>query len=345
MLELFYYTSSRSDSFIFIKGSIETTGPYEIKMKTASLLDMTQLIRKLSYINKQTYPKRGSRSIVVTTVAECGNTGKAIVLNDLSVKVKLTHQVQEYNVQLEGLKQVFASTMELENGVEPFKDFSILKVSINKVDDTPSVNSDESEEPDEEESDAVKLSKCLIKIAPERNLMDKSVNSEKVMFLQNLLDDFGFKFEETVSSVVISGLQSVENYQTFIRRLTYIITNINEVNKENLELIKNKKFFISCFRSEPNIETNTVLIQLNLTRSIDIVVSSESDTLPVFSTQSEDGFVANKQAQRLVVPERDNDILRTKIEDFTSQNKKTATSNNRLYNRKFVFIKFNYKLY
>ena len=308
------------------------TGPYEIKAKTSSLLDMTQLIRKISYVNKQTFVKEGARSIVVTTVVECSNTGKAIVLKDLNVRVRLAHQIQEYNVQLEGIKQLFASAMELENGVEPFKDFSILKVPINKIDDTPLVNSDsgdsestEQASNEKDQSDSVKLSKCLIKITPERNLLEKSSNSEKIMFLQNLLDEYGFKFEETLNTVTISGLQSVENYQTFIRRLTYMITNINEVNKDSLSLIKNKKFYISCYRSEPNIESNTVLIQLNLTRNIDMIVSSENEASPA-NGQIEDGFIANKQAQKLVVSDEDSDILQRKIEDYTSRNKKMSTS-------------------
>ena len=129
---------------------------------------MTQLIRKLNYINKQTFAKSGSRSIVVTTTVECGNTGKAIVLKDMNVNVKLQRNVQEFNVQLEGIKQLFASTMDLENGLEPFKDFSILKIPINKINgDDSSINDSESSEQDSSESeneaaDSIKLAKCLV---------------------------------------------------------------------------------------------------------------------------------------------------------------------------------------
>jgi hypothetical protein len=162
--------------------------------------------------------------------------------------------------------------------------------------------------------------------------MDKSSNSEKIMFLQNLLDDFGFKFEETLNSVTVSGVQSVENYQTFIRHLTYVITNINEVNKDKLDLIENKKFYISCIRSEPNIETNTILIQLNLTHGLDTVVNvnaGENEAAAVvMNGKADDGFIAHKQAQKLVVSDDDGDILQRRIEDFTFKNgnKKTASS-------------------
>lgn len=245
---------------------------------------MVQLVRKIQYVNKLSNPKPGSRQIALTPSIQCENNGKTIPLKEASVKLVIRGEKQEYNVQLEGAKQLFATKIELENGIEPFKDISILKIPINKIDDTPnaydvnkssddssteedsssSVESAESDVLDSSSDQAIKLSKCLIRIAPERNLMAKSSNSEKVMFLQNLLDEFGFKFEETLDSVTISGMQSVENYQTFIRRLTYVITNINEVDQNNLVLIKNKQFYISCLRNEPNIETNTILVQVRL---------------------------------------------------------------------------------
>lgn len=306
-------------------GSIEKTkSPYEIKIKTSTLIDTTQLLRKLTYVNTETlFAKQGERRIVVTNLVKCSN-GKAIVLKDLNVQVKLQTPRQEYNVQLEEVKQIYASTFQLENGIEVFKDFSILSIPINKIDANVLHN-----EPviDYQEEDSIKLSKCLIKMRPERNLMDNQLtNSEKLMFLQNLLDDFGLSFDETIDSVTISGLQTVGNYQTFIRRLAYVITNVNEVSKDKLALIQNKKFFVSCFRSQPQIETNTVLIQLNLTRDIAVVSSEGSVEAMSVNGQVEDGFIALKQSQKLVVHDDDSDILQRKIGDYANSNKKVAAS-------------------
>lgn len=200
-------------------------------------------------------------------------------MKDININLNVKRQKQEYNVQLEGAKQLTATKFDLENGIEPFKDITIVQAPINKIDDTPnsydsssdddvskendSNASESSENNSNSDSKSVKLSKCIIKIVPERNLMAPTLNNEKVMFLQNLLDDFNFKFEETNDYVSISGIQSVENYETFIRHLTYVITNINDVEPANLALIKNKQFFLSCLRNEPNIETNTILIQVD----------------------------------------------------------------------------------
>jgi hypothetical protein len=283
---------------------------------------MTQLIRKLNYINKNKNPKEGSRLIKLTTQVRCSNTGRDIKLNDLFVNLNLKQQNQEYNVQLEGVKQLFATTNDLENGMEPFKDVSIVKIPINKVDNENADDDNNSESSEEKDEDAktnddgsssknIQLSKCQIKILPQRNLMDPSRNSEKVMFLQNLLDQFGFKFEETSNSVTISGIQSAESYETFIRKLTYLILNVNEVEQDKLKLIKNKQFYITCFRNEPNIETNTILVQLNLSRT------SEQEQLNLIDNQNSEsnGFIAHKQAQKLVVSDSDDDITTSRLDD------------------------------
>ena len=204
---------------------------------------MLQLIRKVSYTNKQKYAEDSiPRSIVVTTVVECSNKRKAIVLKNLTVKIIFANQ--EYYVQLEGIKQFFTSSVELENGIELFKHFKIVKISINKSFDNFSIES-------------VKLSKCLINIRPSCDVLTNST-SEQIIFSPYLLDKYSFKFEEDLNTVTISGLQSIENYQTFIRSLLY---------KNNLNLTQNKKFFIICFQSNSSIETNKVLIQLNLIKS------------------------------------------------------------------------------
>ena len=80
------------------------------------------------------------------------------------------------------------------------------------------------------------------------------------MFLQNLLDEFKFEFKETLDTVLIRGVQTVKNYESFIRRLTYVVTNLKDIPEE--KFIKDKQFFVSCVRNEPSIETNTVVIQV-----------------------------------------------------------------------------------
>ena len=125
--------------------------------------------------------------------------------------MNVKREKHEYNVQLEGDKSLTVMRNELENGIEPFRDISIFSYEINKVDDSSVEASDESNEKDEAlnsnvnvENDIV-LSKCQIRIAPERNVMAPTQNNEKIMFLQNLLDQFGFEFKETSDSVLITG--------------------------------------------------------------------------------------------------------------------------------------------
>ena len=140
--------------------------------------------------------------------------------------MNVKREKQEFNVQLDGSKQLFVGKGELENGIEPFKEISIRKIPINKLDDSASSfdavniddsseNSDEDEdstkrENDQEKSSNVKLSKCQIRIVPERNLMAPTQNNEKLMFLQNLLDEYGFDFKETSDLVTITG--KIEKY-------------------------------------------------------------------------------------------------------------------------------------
>lgn len=185
-------------------------------------------------------------------------------MKEAQLKIQVKSAKKDFTVQIAGDRQVFASKQEIENGVEPFRDIAIVKTQVSVANSESSSEEYTSEEEPSYSPAAneIKLSKCQIKITPERNLVT-SQNGEKVMYLQNLLDDYALKFEETADLVTISGVQSLENYETFIRRLTYIVLNIGEVEPAKLDVLKNKKFFLSCTRLDTNIETNVVLVQVS----------------------------------------------------------------------------------
>ena len=57
------------------------------------------------------------------------------------------------------------------------------------------------------------------------------------------------------------GVQTFDNYEFFIRRLTYIVTNIDKSGTaNNIELIRNKTFALKCFKQDK--ETNTIRIEV-----------------------------------------------------------------------------------
>lgn len=266
--------------------SVEQISPTEIRIHTASLEEMSQVLRRINYINGVPFPvEQASRKIQVTSSVHCGNSGKQVSLSEVNAGIVLKRQKHEYNVQLEGDITQYVSRSELANGVEPFREISIFSFEINRIDQ------DSSETPD-----SVFLSQCQIKITPERNTMSPAQNYEKIMFLQNLLDEFKFEFKETLDSVMISGVQTIENYERFIRRLTYVITNVNEIGAG--DFIRAKDFFVSCMRSEPNIETNTVHVKLNIDETKQTAEKVEHKA-------NRFGFndIHRAQAQRLVVSE------------------------------------------
>jgi hypothetical protein len=228
---------------------------------------------------------------------------------------------QNFVVKLVGDRQLLVTKLDLENGFEPLKDISLVKVKTesesddgNDDEDNVDSQSAESDSPLPGEATVVKaakavpamvikLAKCVINITPERNLMTPSVNSEKIMFLQNLLDEFAFKFEETQSQVTVSGESSVENYETFLRRLNYVIENIADVPEEKLQLIQTKKFFVSCVRADNRAETNTILVQVNLSKR------AGGGDERVLASASDPSHAALKQMQKYVVAENDDDVI------------------------------------
>jgi hypothetical protein len=304
-------------SFSLLKQSTKS----EISLKAKSLNEMRDLLQKVAYVNKDTYPRQGARTLKLTSSLKCSNMGgRTVDMKPLEINIKVKSPKREYDVKLEGDKQLFATKLDLENGIEPFKDISISKILLTNNRNDDSSSSSSSEEIADEIS-IVKFSKCQIKISPDRNLMAPALNNEKVMFLQNLLDEFGLKFEETLSTVLITGVKSVENYETFLRRLTYVIMNINDVDPSSLALIRNKKFYITCTRdvvsgSGDAQSTNTILVQVNLTQ--EAVVSA----VP--------GFIAMKQMDRQVLNENDGDLISERtvlsalVSDDTSASSKSA---------------------
>ena len=151
-------------------------------------------------------------------------------MNEVNVKLNVDGEKQEYNVQIDGDKELAITKDDLTYGLEVFKHISIQKNPINKIDsgkevDIKSITDEEnSDENDDDESSSsveaskpaavpvvsedktpIKFSQCTIKITPERNLMAPTQNNEKLMFLQSLMDEFEFNFEETSDLVTISG--------------------------------------------------------------------------------------------------------------------------------------------
>jgi hypothetical protein len=50
--------------------AIESVDLYQIALKAASLNDMVQLLKRVSYVNKETYPTAGARSIKLATTLQ-----------------------------------------------------------------------------------------------------------------------------------------------------------------------------------------------------------------------------------------------------------------------------------
>lgn len=258
-------------------------------------------------------------------------------MKDVSINLK-TEKAKQYTIRLEGDKQLLASQSDLDSGIQPFKDIQILKKEVsesteNDLESTPDrVPDEESNEdnidsqsaesdtlPNENSSDlsSIKLSKCQIAIKPNRNLMVPESNNEKIMFLQNLLDQYGFNFDETLGQVTVSGEADLASYQTFLRRLTYVIIGINDVDQEKLKLISNKKFYISCVRADNNQETNTIIVQMNLTKK----TSGE--------TIHSESYTALKQVNRYVVNDED-DVVQLKSKEFSGSAGSTADASSPL---------------
>lgn len=230
-------------------------------------------------------------------------------MNDVDVKIGIRkNHVPEYTIVMDGNKELTAFKIDLENGFEPFKDIVIMKI------EKPVLDAFSGEESAEDLSDQSNmLSKCEIKISPQRNLMATSLNNEKIMFLQNLLDEYGFRFEETLNSVLITGPSLIKNYENFIRHLTYVVININEVDESKLDLIRNKKFSISCTSLESKLDSNAITVNVNLAKSESVKIEAQNIAGPV----------AHKQLQSFVVSENDDDVIRKKS-DLTSKNVPTS---------------------
>ena len=245
---------------------------------------------------------------------------------------------QQYKVQLDGSKQLFVSKQDLENGVELFKDISILKLRDTSSDSAVAKREDSNDATEDSidsqsaESDAlpideqqqlkpsIKFSKCTINVQPDRNLMQPSANNEKIMLLQNLLDEFGFKFKQTLQQVIISGESSMENYEAFLRRLTYVVVHLSDINDEaKLKLIAYKRFYIKCVRSDLDVETNTILIKMNMTE--------EQDEKALVDAGKNPSYMALKQIDKYVVSETEDDVIQQKSGDFTRGSTADASSN------------------
>ncbi len=255
----------------------------EIALSAAGLEEMAQLLRQVVYV-KEAGSGVGTRLVKVATSVHCGSGGKQVSLAEVGVSVEVAER--EWEVRLEGGSSQAVGRAELENGVEPFRQVAIV---------VEEVGGGEGAEGGEE----VLLSECRVQITPERNLMAPLQNYEKVMFLQNLLDEYRFEFKETLDSVVVRGKASARSYEAFLRRLTYVVTNAAEVDSGRL--LRQKQFLVSCVRSEPALTTNTVLVELN-------VVDEKKPAAKEEPPQDRFGFVAHKQAQKLVVGE-DSDVL------------------------------------
>jgi 3-deoxy-D-manno-octulosonate 8-phosphate phosphatase KdsC-like HAD superfamily phosphatase len=50
--------------------AVESADLYQVTLKAASMNDMAQLLKRVTYVNKETYPKAGVRSIKLATTLQ-----------------------------------------------------------------------------------------------------------------------------------------------------------------------------------------------------------------------------------------------------------------------------------
>lgn len=228
-------------------------------------------------------------------------------LNVITVDVNVKAPKKDYIVQLRTDQVISVLKSQVESGIKPFS-----KISIDKS------LKDESEDDDsesDEQDDLIDLANCQIHILPE--LISNKDLSEKIIYDTALLDQFKLEFNDSSNLIIISGLQKMKNYELFIQSLTYQLSEItlNGASTNNYE--KTKTFHLSCARNEPSIETNTIIIQLNISTVQQIKIDH-----PPYSAGK---YAAYKQQNRLFASDNDDEIIQRK--DYKLNNSNEMSSN------------------
>jgi hypothetical protein len=241
----------------FLK-SIELIENNLIKIKTQTYTDLVTLIQKISFVNKkleasETLDKSqmGKRYVRLTTEILCfsdpnnstDSSKSKITVDGFVVDLDVRKPSEEFNIKIDGNREyVVSKNVLLNKGINLFKEISISKNTINQVNGLSSTQDDGNER--------LYFSSCSIKIVPNEKIVLRSFNDDEILGSN---DDFKLSRDDDV--FIIDGLNSIEDYEVFLKNLVY---SINE--NENGD--SQKLFYLSCIRNEPRIETNTVLIQV-----------------------------------------------------------------------------------
>ena len=123
---------------------------------------------------------------------------------DFNVKLIIDIQSQERFVQIDGDMEINFTRVDLSLGLDVFRNISMRNIEDNRIaEDGEQKNSIGTSSMDDQP--LIKFSNCMIKITPERNLIDPSMNNEKIMYPQAMMDEFGFILFESNDLVNISG--------------------------------------------------------------------------------------------------------------------------------------------
>ena len=237
-----------------------------IKIKTQTYTDLLALLKKIHYVNKnvQTLTKAqvGKRYVKLNTEIICyknpenntDNRKLSVSAQEFVIDIDVKMPKKELSVEIDGNRQFAVSKNVLINqGISIFKEISILLNEVNSL--MPETDSNEINNSDEElDDEKVYLSLCSIKISPANS-------NEKFMFASYNDDElFGvnddFKISRVNDVVKVEGLNTIKSYEAYLRNLVFILVE----NKNTID--SNKLIYLSCMRSEPAIETNSILIQV-----------------------------------------------------------------------------------
>lgn len=201
-----------------------------------------EVLKKVAYYNSRRFPTPGSRDLTIETTAVCDN--QEIPIPDVNAFIILS-QVSLPAIRLSGDDSVAHTLEEFHRGVKPFQ---TIIISDNDLED-----SDIRDQEEEEEEDTIgfeHLDSCQI-------TMTKPLKSgESLLLPADIAERYSADVATTDEEFVITGVDTVANYQVILRNIVY--TNTAGGN------LPARKFTVRCSELNERFISNAFEVEVSL---------------------------------------------------------------------------------
>jgi hypothetical protein len=209
----------------------------EVTLRTKSVDEFDQLVRKVAYVNLRTEPTPGHRAYYLTTALTCKGKAEPVELPEGRGYI-FVRKAPEPELRLTGSEEITRLRGQTHEGTNILPDLKILITQKNADGDVI-------------ETGEHKLDWCHIKVKPKLNKEEEYFSSPAA-----LISKLGLDFEHDKEGLLLKGIEKVQGYQDVLEQIHYFNLHPEQFPK--------RIFVVQCSMLNGRVLSNELSVSMTI---------------------------------------------------------------------------------